>query len=85
MKNYLTQFAASIQKAILISGYSRAAQELLRLSDEQLAQAGLSRSKLKKGYAGHPWKIDTASAEVINFKSNESVTTTKEDRLQQAA
>lgn len=45
-----------IKKAILVSGYSRAAIQFQQLTDEQLASAGLSRRLLKLGHKAYPWR-----------------------------
>ena len=52
----------AIKQAIFVSGYSRAAIELQKLTDEQLAVAGLSRNLLAHGYAAYPWREEDTQA-----------------------
>ncbi len=51
-----TKIKKSIKEAFMISGYSRTAIELLKLSDRQLEDIGISRALLKKGYTAYPWR-----------------------------
>ena len=57
-----TNMTNAIKQAILVSGYSRAAIELQKLTDEQLAVAGLSRNLLAHGYAAYPWRDEDTQA-----------------------
>lgn len=47
--------------------YDRTAQRLLRFSDEELKQAGLSRKLLQQGGAAFPWRM----AEVVSLEAND--------------
>ena len=47
-----------INEAFLLSGYGRAAQQLLMLSDRQLDDLGISRALLQRGASGYPWRIE---------------------------
>ena len=53
-----------IKEAIVASGYSRTANLLLKLSDAQLADIGVSRALLNKGFHAYPWRVE-AQAQVI--------------------
>ena len=59
-----TKMKKAIREAILVSGYSRAAIELQKLTDAQLIDAGLSRKLLARGYASYPWR-EKVDAQVI--------------------
>ena len=59
-----TKMKKAIKEAILVSGYSRAATELRKLTDEQLVVAGLSRKLLAHGYAAYPWR-EEVDAQII--------------------
>jgi len=50
-----------INEAFMISGYSRAANELLMLSERQLADIGISRKLLKQGYSAYPWREEAVN------------------------
>lgn len=68
--NYISK---KIRDLIDNTSKSRAAKELLFLSDKQLADIGLSRVKLSQGASAYPWK----GAEVvtsINFSISNSST-----------
>ena len=51
-----TKIKNRIKKALLVSGYSRTAKELLKLSDRQLDDIGFSRALLKQGVSAYPWR-----------------------------
>ena len=53
-----------INEAILNYGYSRTAKELLKLSDRQLADVGISKVLLQSGYRAYPWR-ERAVTQVI--------------------
>ena len=59
-----TNMKKTIKEAIFVSGYSRAAIELQKLTDEQLVVAGLSRKLLARGYAAYPWR-EEVDAQII--------------------
>jgi len=55
-----------IKEAFMVSGYSRTAKELLKLSDAQLKDIGVSRELLKTGYSGYPWRKEAEAAIIPN-------------------
>jgi len=59
-----TKMKKAIKEAIFVSGYSRAAIELQKRTDEQLVVAGLSRKLLARGYAAYP-RREEVDAQVI--------------------
>ena len=74
----LTKLKNSVKQAVYISGYSRAAIDLQKLTDEQLTVAGLSRKLLERGYAAYPWceesetqiaDIGTGNVSILNTTS----------------
>ena len=65
-----------IKEAFMVSGYSHTAKELLKLSERQLTDIGVSRELLKKGGKGYPWR----SEEVLQVIPN-NVTTLKTTKV----
>lgn len=45
-----------IKEAFIVSGYSRTAKELSKLSAAQLTDIGVSRELLLKGGSAYPWR-----------------------------
>ena len=45
-----------IKEAFMVSGYSQTAKELLKLSERQLSDIGVSRELLLKGGRAYPWR-----------------------------
>jgi uncharacterized protein YjiS (DUF1127 family) len=69
----------AINNGFLISGYSRAAYELLQLDDRYLKELGISRALLKQGYAAYPWReiTEETAANVSNIATLKSVNDVK--------
>jgi len=49
-----------IKEAFMVSGYSKTAKELLKLSETQLIDIGVSRELLKKGAKAYPWREENS-------------------------
>ena len=47
---------SNVKEAIIVSGYSRTAKELLKLSERQLNDIGVSRELLTRGGKAYPWR-----------------------------
>jgi hypothetical protein len=75
-----TKIKNRIKEAFIISGYSRTAKELLKLSDRQLDDIGFSRVLLKQGYSAYPWREEEITHlmtdNVTNINIPETVTHT---------
>jgi len=50
-----------IKEAFIVSGYSRTVKELLKLSDMQLVDIGVSRELLQRGVSAYPWREEAVS------------------------
>ena len=50
-----------IKEVFIVSGYSKTAKELLKLSERQLNDIGVSRELLLKGAKAYPWREEKAS------------------------
>ena len=50
-----------IKEAFMVSGYSHTAKELLKLSERQLNDIGVSRELLLKGAKAYPWRDEKVS------------------------
>ena len=48
-----------IKEAFMVSGYSQTAKELLKLSERQLTDIGVSRELLMKGGRAYPWRDES--------------------------
>ncbi len=55
----------NITEAFEITGYSRTAVELQKLSDRQLDDLGISRALLQQGYKAYPWRVEKTDANSI--------------------
>jgi len=53
-----TKIKRSLKEAFIRSGYSRTAIELLKLSDRQLDDIGVTRALLQKGHSAYPWRAE---------------------------
>ena len=51
-----SQIINRIKEAFVVSGYSRTVKMLQGLSDQQLADIGISRRLLKQGASAYPWR-----------------------------
>ena len=49
-----------IKEVIIFAGYSRTAKELLKLSEKQLNDIGVSRELLTRGAKAYPWRSEEA-------------------------
>jgi len=65
-----TTIKNAVIKAQKKAGYSRAAKQLLKLSDRQLEDFGFSRSLLKQGYKAYPWKEPTITHVITDNVTN---------------
>ena len=55
-----------ISEGLILSGYSRTAQELNLLSDKQLADIGINRELLKLGAKAFPWREEEVAKIIPN-------------------
>ena len=62
----LTKIKNGILETFEIMGYSRAANELLKLSDAHLDDLGISRTLLEQGYKAYPWREDGKGQAIPN-------------------
>ncbi len=71
-----------IKEAFMVSGYSHTAKELLKLSERQLSDIGVSRELLVKGASAYPWReVDvrmtkSIPSNVTKFKTNKVIENT---------
>ena len=54
-----------IKEAFMVSGYSKTAKELLKLSERQLLDIGVSRELLLKGAKAYPWREEKVSYSTV--------------------
>jgi len=54
-----------IKEAFIVSGYSKTAKELLKLSERQLSDIGVSRELLLKGAKAYPWRDEKQVSQTI--------------------
>ena len=66
-----------IKEGFKISGYSRTASELDKLSDKQLADIGISRELLKQGAKAYPWRKEEQAVSPLKLASITSLNVTK--------
>ncbi len=69
-----TKIKNRIKEAFIISGYSHTARELLKLSDRQLADIGISRALLQRGYSAYPWREEAVTQVIPDNVSNLNAT-----------
>jgi len=60
----------SISEAFMISSYARTAEELLNLSDKQLADIGISKTLLEQGASAYPWRAEVVAEEIPDNVTN---------------
>lgn len=63
MKAVLHNIWARYERAMVGAGRARVRQELLRMSDRALLDAGFSRERLEAGVGAWPWRLVDDSAE----------------------
>jgi len=61
---FFKKIIKAITEAFMVSGYSRTARELRKLSDRQLSDIGVSRRLLAKGAKAYPWREEKVSQEI---------------------
>ena len=71
-----TKIKNRIKERLIISGYSRTAKELLKLSDRQLDDIGFSRVLLQRGYSAYPWRLEAVNHVIPDNVSNLNATKT---------
>lgn len=60
--NGIKNIIGGINDGLMLSGYSRTAIELRKLSDKRLAELGISKELLEKG--AYPWREEIVSQEI---------------------
>lgn len=73
----LTKVKNKISGFFKAVGYSRAAGELLKLTDKQLEEVGISRKLLEEGYSAFPWREEAKNQ--INTDNVSSIQSTLND------
>lgn len=54
-----------IKEVFMVSGYSKTAKELLKLSESQLTDIGVSREQLLKGAKAYPWRDEKVTPSMV--------------------